>query len=632
MYKIIELGQTVPETGESRARLIKQSSLEKTASEIQDYWDKLEHSEKCAYLWVIGVSAMEYYGCNNNGDAFHESDLKSTIPDWAKNAHIFLHHVNRDPAGAVGRPVFAWYNSDMHRVELVLALDKSVPSANGVIQRLGAGEQLYVSMGCKVAFDVCSICGKESKTRADYCDHLRFNMKKILPDGRQVYAVNPNPRFFDISLVNRPADPTAFALDKLASESDISFSGKSSAQLGEELEDFETKIAAVRKVADIIKKVDGEVVDTKLPESVDAVRDISEHGFKDMDYPELDYNGLDNLGVSPAGLMRVLLHLGSPASLGDAYWMSGIKNFGMHPAEAFSCIPELPNAFREEPELFDEALHSVFSRYNGELEDPLRCRLIIKIVRPVAEKRIHIIRVIGGEDGLRKVAGEFGRPDLEPVDYGESMYNSLKHNFSNSGTDFKQVKFNDAYGHEVATTPYNLRNSSGHDVALLKNALGTMLALGAVTGAIAAPGVLNKVLSASVLGIPAIGLLSSSREPKMVSYNTGVEVPADTLMGAWKKDLTTKTASLGPLRWGTIAGMSLPGALALDYAYNKYRNDGYPPVGQSTAGKVVNAIGSFAYEHPVVATTSGALLGALVPGWKWNRMSGIRNGLLKTIK
>lgn len=88
MYKVIDLGTEVSSTGEPRVRTLETSLVKTASSEIQEYWDTLEQNDEYAYLWVIGVSAMEYYGCNNNGDAFAEADLKKTIPDWLSLIHI----------------------------------------------------------------------------------------------------------------------------------------------------------------------------------------------------------------------------------------------------------------------------------------------------------------------------------------------------------------------------------------------------------------------------------------------------------------------------------------------------------------------------------------------------------------
>ena len=67
---------------------------------------------------------------------------------------------------------------------------------------------------CKIPFDECSICHKKSPKISDYCDHLKYQMGKILPDGKKVYAINGNYdytkhekplNFFDISLRDKPA-------------------------------------------------------------------------------------------------------------------------------------------------------------------------------------------------------------------------------------------------------------------------------------------------------------------------------------------------------------------------------------------------------------------------------------------
>jgi hypothetical protein len=117
----------------------------------------------------------------------------------------------------------------MKRVELIIRLDREkarLEGADGIITRIDNGEFPDVSMGCKVPFDVCSICDHRSKTREDYCEHMRpsetqrlvYGPNKILPDGRKVYVINTLPRFFDISFVFIGADKTAKVMAKLASK------------------------------------------------------------------------------------------------------------------------------------------------------------------------------------------------------------------------------------------------------------------------------------------------------------------------------------------------------------------------------------------------------------------------------
>lgn len=70
---------------------------------------------------------------------------------------MFLQHVNKDPAKGIGKPVFSWYNDAMHRVELILRIDKSKPDAAGTISKITNGELIFVFMGCTVAYDVAQV-------------------------------------------------------------------------------------------------------------------------------------------------------------------------------------------------------------------------------------------------------------------------------------------------------------------------------------------------------------------------------------------------------------------------------------------------------------------------------------------
>lgn len=602
MYKVIDLGVSVQETGEPRVRLL-DSVLTKTAfTEIQAFWDTLEHSDGAAYLWVIGVSAMEFYGCNNNGDAFSEEDLKKTHTDFVSNAHVFLHHINKDPNKAVGKPIYSWYNEPMHRVELILKIDKTLQGADGIIDKIQRGEQLFVSMGCTVRYDVCSICGNKAPTRNDYCDHLRFNMKKILPDGKQVYAFNPNPKFFDISIVNRPADPTAFTLDKLASEGAEYLQTSSSAAIGELASNSALKTAALRKLSDIIKEVDGTVVDTKdsCPEA-GVARHLLESGFDSMDYPELRPDMLASLRLSPGGLAALLTHLGSPITLGDAAWMAGRHHFGehlspRHISDMFLCLPRALELLRQSPDAVDDHLHDVLSNYTGELDLPGHRTLIIKCVKPVVTSRILLITKLASPQQLQKLAANFA----------PTLPSAMIRNNSQSGENFTPIILADGR----KTSPYHIHQAtitSGTEGAAYK-ALGAALALGAIGSAAVSPDLSHKLLYASILGLPAAALLMAGNAESSV---VGEEIPATTLMQAWKQE---KKASVEKMpRLGTLGGMAIPAALAMDYAYNKWRY-GNDPVEMherlTPFGRLANRAGEIVFNNPLTSIAVGGLLGS----------------------
>ena len=465
MYKIIDLGHEVPETGEARVSLIKPSLIKTASSEIQEFWDAIPQDPRYSYLWVIGVSAREYYGCNNTGDAFNEADLQKTHQDFVDSANVFLQHVNKDPAKAIGKPVFSWYNDTMHRVELILRIDKSKPDAAGTVSKITAGEPIYASMGCTVAYDVCSICGNKAPTRRDYCDHLRFNMRKILPDGRQVCALNPNPKFFDISIVAKPADPTAHTLDKRASLRGMGAMEQtvSSAELGEISLETTQKLAALKKISDIIKKVDGVVVDRKAAPAekddqpleqglanssasstnhsaeadrdfptlqVNAVIHLAGRGFHGMEYPVMPYEQLSSLQVSPADFLMAMHSFDAPFSLGDAAWLAGNHVLGRCPSSAemgslFRHLPHALDALQERPSLMDQLLTDFCRPCQQQDNAPLKRILFVRIMRPVATRRVEMLRtMIPGED-LKKVAAAFGHPQENMAHYGRNLLDSV---------------------------------------------------------------------------------------------------------------------------------------------------------------------------------------------------------------
>lgn len=248
-------------------------SLEKTASAefkpsnlhpaVQAFVKGVKKTDKGIYVLVNALGAAEYWGSNVNGDLFPEAALVHSPPGWNEmtpekmrevgktwkygfpsfmNAYPYKHHVNKDPSRAFGEVSIAVWNPKMHRVELVVYIDRAKCkkwAATDVLDRIENGEFPDVSMGCKVPYDVCTICQNRSKTKKDYCIHATSEMNRIYPDGRKVAVVNDFPRFFDISFVFIGADKSAKVLAKLAHVGDQNCMGgfcaipRSSAEVGE---------------------------------------------------------------------------------------------------------------------------------------------------------------------------------------------------------------------------------------------------------------------------------------------------------------------------------------------------------------------------------------------------------------
>ncbi|MCA8939759.1 MAG: hypothetical protein KDB07_08130 [Planctomycetes bacterium] len=213
---------------------------------LQAFIQALKPDSNSTYVLVNAMGAGEWYGDNINGDYFPYSELVNHTDEWLGlpvddyqnrraaagkigwgyptfiNAHPFKHHVNKDPAKAYGEVMCAVWNERMKRVELVVRLDHELCRRNNgmdILNRILDGEFPDVSMGCKVPYDVCSICGNKARTKEDYCEHIRNRRMNRDPrgDGQRPYMINIRPRFFDISFVFIGADKTARTLMKIAS-------------------------------------------------------------------------------------------------------------------------------------------------------------------------------------------------------------------------------------------------------------------------------------------------------------------------------------------------------------------------------------------------------------------------------
>jgi len=227
--------------------------LEKVASafsdELREALDAIKPDSSKTYVLVNAMSAGEYYGPNRNGDYFPEDVLLQYHKTFETLANVFKHHQNKLDDVSLGKVVFAYYNPVMHRVELILELDNE--RAKDIIHRIANKENVAVSMGCRVPYDVCSICGNKAKKIHEYCDHLqRAHILTTYPDGRRSYMINTQPKFFDISFVTIPADETAGVIMKVAEQ-----------QLPERSADTAETLMknSGKKEADLIKEVEGEV-------------------------------------------------------------------------------------------------------------------------------------------------------------------------------------------------------------------------------------------------------------------------------------------------------------------------------------------------------------------------------------
>ncbi len=270
--------------------------MNKTASayspELMKIIVGMKRREDRYYVVVNALGSYEVWGCNRNGDGFPEEGLthKSLRTDMGTPndygyktfeyyARVYKHHVNKDPKRSFGEIIFAHWNPVLHRIELIVAINRV--TGKDIIDALEAGNLVAVSMGCKVRYDECNICGNHAKTRLEYCFHLKNYLRQIIDralaerwskevgriilPGTQVHAVNDYPRFFDLSKVYIGADRTSYILGKAASSGLVVCSADIAEAMGV-TDDMVDKMAQVGKQSEINKNIGGGI----SPDDVDG--------------------------------------------------------------------------------------------------------------------------------------------------------------------------------------------------------------------------------------------------------------------------------------------------------------------------------------------------------------------------
>lgn len=222
----------------------KQAFVKRAGAEFAEKVSHIKFAKDEIPVHLIAIGATEDYGPNRNGDGFTRECCSKYHHTFEKFARFYRDHANKNPAKSFGLVKASYYNEPMKRIELICALNGSKEAADrngGLIadkemEKLSNDQDIPVSMACKIPFDKCSACGNTARTRAEYCDStengghckaggLKHNIGRVLDDGHVLHADNPNPSFFDISHVFRPADRIAYVsgqLQKAASAGCIS--------------------------------------------------------------------------------------------------------------------------------------------------------------------------------------------------------------------------------------------------------------------------------------------------------------------------------------------------------------------------------------------------------------------------
>lgn len=222
-----------------------------TAHQVAKLAEQTKEDEPLIHLLAIG--ATEDYSANRNGDGFTRATCRQYHDTFTKRAKFYRDHKNKDPKKCYGHVKMSIWNEPMKRVELVVMLNGSKEAAkrNGglfadkELEKLAAGKPLGVSMACFVKYDCCSYCNNKAASRAQYCDSeengghckaggLKHNIGSLIEidDGiHHLHADNPDPTFFDISHVFRPADRIAYVTGMLKAAAGRTVSGAELAEM-----------------------------------------------------------------------------------------------------------------------------------------------------------------------------------------------------------------------------------------------------------------------------------------------------------------------------------------------------------------------------------------------------------------
>ena len=288
------------------------TAMVKRASAFDDVLEKLEKKANRTYLHVITTGAFEKYGANANGDGWNGDSFDLDIPDpedgktkiiklagglskyhddtYMKDGAVYQEHQTKsagvDPSGEV---VCARYNPMMKRGELIIAVDTDKWARR--LQKKANGQDIYLSIGASVPYDICTICGRHAKTASQHCEHFTKHRGQLYDCGKIACVMNDKPDFYDISGVDVPADRIAFVLQKVASGSTVKeASAESYSSFGIRRPMLLTKAASIlHKLSKIEKQIQG-IIEGGQAKDLD-VFDDSDEAKKDFIIAVENYPG-----------------------------------------------------------------------------------------------------------------------------------------------------------------------------------------------------------------------------------------------------------------------------------------------------------------------------------------------------
>lgn len=287
-----DFGMPAVDIVEAGRKGLDKTAMLKRAGAFDDILAELLPKPNRTYLHVITTGASEVYGANRNADAWPENPQDIELPHPEKPGLKVIHITNglkqnHDKSymdgGAVyqehhvkdtepsGEVVAAKYNDDMHRGELIIAVDTDKWAPR--LERKAKGQDIYLSIGASVPRDLCAVCGREAHVESEHCDHFKHHRMQLLDDGSRCFVYNDDPKFYDISGVDVPADRIAFVLRKVASGAQVKTAALDAyATLGARKPMPFVKAASVlRKLSTMEKQIEGMIEGDQLASDTEDV-------------------------------------------------------------------------------------------------------------------------------------------------------------------------------------------------------------------------------------------------------------------------------------------------------------------------------------------------------------------------
>jgi hypothetical protein len=180
-----------------------------------DIVKEMKARKNAKLLWVR-ARAIDADTVNHNGDYFSKEELlKETevkgvkLPAYKtfEGVPIYTNHKNDDIEQAKGMVVYAEWDEAENCVYCTFFVDEE--AYPDIARNIRTGVIHDVSMGCSVAYGICSKCRNKAYTEKEYCSCLKkWKGKKEEGSGKAIYEENFDLKFIELSCVGDGAFDT----------------------------------------------------------------------------------------------------------------------------------------------------------------------------------------------------------------------------------------------------------------------------------------------------------------------------------------------------------------------------------------------------------------------------------------